>query len=115
MSLSQRNMGKKFCAYYGNQDDVLSAPFESLSAGFMVNKAFSDLIWNTEFFYSTTKSTAYSTPAAINQLDDAEGPWVKEDALFIFDDAQGNNALLDAFVYRPIRYFFRPRTMGLPV
>jgi len=104
--------GEEICAYYGNQDDVLSAPFESLSAGFMVNKAFNDLIWNSEFFYSTTKSTAYSTPAAINQLDDADGPWVKEDALFIFDDAQGNNALLDALYIDPFDTYLGQEQWG---
>ncbi|AIY66455.1 TonB-dependent receptor [Pseudoalteromonas piratica] len=93
--------GEQICAYYGNQDDVLRAPFESMSGGFMFNQAVGDLVWNTEMFYSKTKSTAYSTPAAINQLDDSEGPWVKEDALFIYDDANGNNPLLDSLYIDP--------------
>ena len=93
--------GEEICAYYGNQHDVLRAPFESLSGGFMFDKALGDMVWNTEFFYSKTKSSAYSTPAAINQIDDAEGPWVKEDALFIFDDANGNNSLLDSLYIDP--------------
>lgn len=93
--------GEQICAYYGNQDDVLRAPFESMSAGFMVNKALGELTWESEFFFSKTKSTAYSTPAAINQVDDGEGPYVKEDALFIYDDANGNNPLLDALYIDP--------------
>lgn len=93
--------GEQICAYYGNQDDVLSAPFESLSTGFMVNQSFENVVWKSDFFYSQTKSKAYSSPAAINQIDDSEGPWVKEDALFIFDNAAGENPLLDALYIDP--------------
>ncbi|MEJ6473262.1 TonB-dependent receptor domain-containing protein [Pseudoalteromonas piscicida] len=93
--------GEQICAYYGNQDDVLRTPFESMSGGAMFNQQLGDLTWKTEFFISKTKSTAYSTPAAINQLDDGEGPWVKEDALFIFDEQNGNNPLLESLYIDP--------------
>ncbi len=93
--------GEQICAYYGNQDDVLSTPFESISGGAMLNQQVGELTWKTEFFISKTKSTAYSTPAAINQIDDSEGPWVREDALFIYSDASGNNSLLDSLYIDP--------------
>ncbi|WP_017218132.1 TonB-dependent receptor domain-containing protein [Pseudoalteromonas sp. NJ631] len=93
--------GEQICAYYGNQDDVLSTPFESMSGGAMFNQQVGELTWKTEFFISKTKSTAYSAPAAINQIDDSEGPWVREDALFIYSDASGNNSLLDSLYIDP--------------
>jgi iron complex outermembrane receptor protein len=104
--------GEQICAYYGNQDDVLSAPFESLSAGFMLNQSFDSIVWKTDFFYSQTKAKAYSTPAAINQIDDSEGPWVKEDALFIFDDGNGNNPLLDALYIDPFDSYLGQELWG---
>ncbi len=104
--------GEQICAYYGNQDDVLRAPFESMSGGFIFNKTLQDTIWNTEFFYSKTKSTAYSSPAAINQVDDTDGPWVKEDALFIYDDENGNNTLLDALYIDPFNTYLGQEQWG---
>ncbi|MDP4534882.1 TonB-dependent receptor [Alkalimonas collagenimarina] len=77
--------GEQICAYYSNEDDVLQSPFKSASIGFMFNKELANnLRWNTDVFYSRTKSTSFSSPAPIDQLDDTEGAWVQEDALDIF-------------------------------
>jgi len=93
--LVETEYGEQICAYYGNDDDLLETPFESISSGFTFNKQISNLDWHTDFFFSKTKSMAQSSPAAINQLDDSEGVWVTEDALF---DAFGDGADL-AFSY----------------
>ena len=78
--------GEQICAYYGNQDDWLETPLQSQSAGFTYNKQFGDLVWKTDFFLSRNKSTSYSTPAPINQIDDSEGPFADESALNIYPD-----------------------------
>ncbi|CCQ10057.1 TonB-dependent receptor [Pseudoalteromonas luteoviolacea B = ATCC 29581] len=93
--------GESICGYYGNEDDVLAPPFESLSSGFMFSQNRGEHTFKSDFFYSKTKSKAFSSPAAINQIDDSEGPFVREDALFIFDDATGGNALLDSIYSDP--------------
>ncbi|MCC5824850.1 TonB-dependent receptor [Alkalimonas sp.] len=77
--------GEEICAYYSNEDDVLVSPFKSAAVGFMFNRDLANgLRWNTDLFYTRTKSTAFSSPAPIDQLDDSEGAWVQEDALDIF-------------------------------
>ncbi|GAB3023636.1 TonB-dependent receptor domain-containing protein [Bowmanella dokdonensis] len=92
--------GEEICAYYGNEDDWLETPLESVSAGFTYNKEFGDLNWKTDFFYTRTKSTSYSTPAPINQVDDSEGPFADETALDIFSDDIRND-LLDRIYIDP--------------
>ena len=92
--------GEQICAYYGNGDDVLSSPLESMSAGFNYTIDFDDITWKTNFFASRTKSVASSRPAAINRVDDTEGPYVDETALNIFpQDVQ--DALLDDIYIDP--------------
>ncbi|BBN82344.1 TonB-dependent receptor [Pseudoalteromonas sp. A25] len=93
--------GEQICAYYANQHDYLETPFESLSTGFMFNSTLAGLDWHTDFFYSQTKSQAYSSPAPINQLNDSDGPYILEDALFIYDQADGSNPLLDKLYIDP--------------
>ncbi|WP_333608569.1 TonB-dependent receptor plug domain-containing protein, partial [Arsukibacterium sp.] len=84
--------GEEICAYYGNEDDVLRSPIKSASAGLMFNRDLSNgLVWNTDLFYSRTKSTAVSSPAPINQLNDAEGAWVPENALDHFPGVTRDN------------------------
>jgi iron complex outermembrane receptor protein len=94
--------GEQICSYYANEDDVFSPPFESASTGFMFNLPLGQHTLKSDFFYSKTKSTAYSSPAAINQIDDSEGPYVSEEALFIFDDENGNNPLLSSLWIDPL-------------
>ncbi len=92
--------GEQICAYYGNEDDLLSTELESASAGFTYNKDFGDTTWFTDFFYSTTDSTSQSTPAPIDQVNDMEGPWAHEDALMVFDP-EVQDALYDAIYIDP--------------
>ena len=92
---------EQICAYYPNQDDYLETPFESLSTGFMFNSELGGLQWHTDFFYSQTKAKAYSSPSPINQINDDDGPYVLEDALFIYDNADGSNDLLDQLYIDP--------------
>ncbi|ATC94763.1 TonB-dependent receptor domain-containing protein [Pseudoalteromonas tunicata] len=99
--LTTTEYGEEICAYYPNQHDYLETPFESISAGLMLNSQFGEVQWHTDFFFSQTKSTAYSSPAPINQINDSDGPFVLEDALFIFDNADGSNALLDQLYIDP--------------
>ena len=87
--------GEEICAYYANEDDELRSALESTSAGFIYNHEFENVSWNTDFFYSKTKSTAVSSPAAIDQIDDSEGPWVSEDALY----GAFSQDVADALVY----------------
>ena len=80
-------LGEDICAYYANQDDQLESPFESQSAGFIFTKDVNGLVWNTDFFYSTTKSTAISSPAPIEQVEQVNpnhGAWIPETALDIY-------------------------------
>ncbi|QTH63504.1 TonB-dependent receptor [Psychrosphaera ytuae] len=99
--LVETEYGEMICAYYGNEDDYLETPFESFSTGFMHNVVIDDVKWATDFFFSTTKSKAYSSPSPINQLDDSDGPFVLEDALFIYDEQDGSNPLLDQLYIDP--------------
>lgn len=73
--------GEEICAYYANEDDQLLSDLESSSAGFIFSKELGELTWNTDFFYSRTKSTALSSPAPINRLDDDEASWAPLSAL----------------------------------
>ena len=73
--------GEEICAYYRNQDDQLLSALEASSAGLIFNKDIGDINWNTDVFFSRTKSTAVSSPAAIDQLDDKEGAWAPLSAL----------------------------------
>lgn len=73
--------GEDICAYYGNEDGQLNSARESSSAGLIFTKEVGDLVWNTDLFYSQSKSTAISSPAPINQLDDTDGAWAPEEAL----------------------------------
>lgn len=93
--------GEEICAYYANEDDFLETPFESVSVGFIHTMEVNDLIWNTDFIYTQSNSTSYSTPAPINQIDDREGPFVSE---FVFDqfpaelrDIVDNEVWIDPF------------------
>lgn len=99
--LVETEYGEQICAYYGNEDDYLDSPFESLATGFTFTQAVGDLNWKTDFFYSHTQSTAYSSPAPINQIDDSEGPYALEQSLFIFDQADGSNPLLEQLYIDP--------------
>jgi len=99
-ALVTTEFGEDICAYYGNEDDYLDTPFKSLSTGFIFNRAIGQLNWNTDFFYSRTQSTAYSSPSPINQLDDSEGPFADETALNIFPDAL-RDSLLDSIYIDP--------------
>ncbi len=90
--------GEDICAYYGNEDDMLNSDLKTGSLGFIFNKEIGDLTWNTDFFYSHTKSTASSKPAPINQIDDSDGPWVDETALDIFSDDVRNDLLDQMYI-----------------
>ena len=77
-------LGEDICAYYHNEDDELRSAMESSSAGFIFNRELGDVVWNTDFFYSRTKSSAVSSPAWIAPIDDDPdgAPWVDENTLF---------------------------------
>jgi len=90
--------GEDICAYYSNEDDMLNSELESASLGFMYSKEIGDITWNTDFFYSNSQSTALSRPAAINQIDDSDGPWVDETALDIFPEDVKNNLLDQMYI-----------------
>ncbi|MFK3870135.1 TonB-dependent receptor domain-containing protein [Pseudoalteromonas rhizosphaerae] len=96
--------GEDICAYYPNQDDYLDTPFESLSTGFMFNSSLGGVDWHTDFFYSQTKAKAYSSPSPINQINDEDGPFILEDALFIYDNADGSNDLMDQVFIDPFEF-----------
>ncbi|KKO44736.1 TonB-dependent receptor [Arsukibacterium ikkense] len=84
--------GEQICAYYANEDDVLRSPIKSVSGGLMFNRELANnVVWNTDLFYSRTKSTAVSSPAPINQLNDAEGAWAPENALDHFPGVTRDN------------------------
>nr|WP_205663184.1 TonB-dependent receptor [Alteromonas facilis] len=92
--------GEDICAYYGNQDDVLETPLESLSAGVTYEHAFKEVTLKADILFSNTESTSFSSPAPINQIDDEEGPWASEYALDFFSD-DVRDALLDAMYIDP--------------
>jgi len=73
--------GEDICAYYQNEDDMLNSELESGSLGFIFSKDIGDITWNTDFFYSHSKSSATSSPAPINQLDDSDAAWAPLSAL----------------------------------
>ncbi len=87
--------GEEICAYYANEDDELRSALETTSAGFIYSHDFDNMSWNTDFFYSKTKSTAVSSPAPIDQIDDSEGPWIGEEALY----GAFSQDVADALVY----------------
>lgn len=74
-------LGEEICAYYNNEDDYLETPLESASLGFMYTTSLGNIDWQTDFIYSTSSSTSFSTPAPINRVDDREGPFVDESVL----------------------------------
>jgi outer membrane receptor protein involved in Fe transport len=78
--------GESICAYYGNEDDYLETPFESASVGFIHSVEIGKISWNTDFIFSTTSSTSFSSPSPINQIDDREGPFVSESVFNQFSD-----------------------------
>ncbi|GGW54060.1 TonB-dependent receptor domain-containing protein [Alishewanella tabrizica] len=87
--------GERICAYYPNEDDVLRSPFQSAAAGLMFNKDLSSTLnWQTDVIYTRTKSTAVSSPAPINQLNDAEGAWAPESSLDIFPGTTRDNSFI---------------------
>lgn len=90
--------GEDICAYYSNEDDMLNSELETGSLGAIYSKDIGDLTWNTDFFYSHSKSSAISRPAAINQIDDSDGPWVDETALDIFSDDVRNDLLDQMYI-----------------
>ncbi len=90
--------GEEICAYYGNEDDVLETPLESASFGFIYSTSIGDVDWKTDFIYSSTSSTSFSTPAPINQLDDSEGAFVDESVLDLLSD---NFVVLDDLYIDP--------------
>ena len=89
---------EEICAYYGNQHDFLETPLESFSGGFTFNKSLGDIDWHSDFMLSHTASTSISTPAPINLINDADGPWVQIDALNVFDAATRNQLLDNLYV-----------------
>lgn len=93
--------GEQICAYYGNQDDYLDTPTESASAGFIYNKEIGDLTWNTDFFFTNTKSTSFSSPAPINQISDREGPFTSEFSFDIYPDALRDELLDNTYFDDP--------------
>lgn len=92
--------GEDICAYYPNEDDQLNSDLASYSTGAVFQRNFGDISWNTDVFFSNTKSVALSSPAPINQLDDSEGPYVDETALDIFGPAL-RDELLDQLYIDP--------------
>ena len=90
--------GEEICAYYGNEHDFLETPLESFSGGFTFNKSIGDIDWHTDFMVSHTSSTSISTPAPINLINDAEGPWVQIAALDVFDDVTRDQLLDNLYV-----------------
>lgn len=92
--------GEEICAYYPNEDDQLNSDLTSYSTGAIFQKEFGDISWDTDVFFSNTKSVALSSPAPINQLDDSEGPFVDESALDIFGPVL-RDALLDQLYIDP--------------
>ncbi|WP_371379684.1 TonB-dependent receptor domain-containing protein [Thalassotalea aquiviva] len=92
--------GEQICAYYRNEDDVLLPELESASAGFTYSKEIGEMFWNTDFFYSHSESVAKSSPSAILDLDDDDGPWVNETALEIFPQ-EVQDQLFDAIWIDP--------------
>lgn len=116
--------GEEICAYYGNEDDYLETPLESASLGFIYSLSLGDIDWKTDFVYSNSSSTSFSSPAPINQVDDREGPFVDEsvlnslsadfitvDQLFIdpFDTPAGR----ELFGFRFDARFSDPRTVEI--
>ncbi len=79
--------GEDICAYYDSQDAMLDSELESQSAGAIFSKQIGDIEWNTDFFFSRSKSVAMSRPAPIDQIDDSEGPFAPFSALDIYSEA----------------------------
>ena len=74
--------GEDICAYYRNEDDMLNSELETASLGLIFSKDIGELTWDTDFFFSHSKSTALSSPAFISQLADSNEPgWAPMSAL----------------------------------
>lgn len=80
--------GEEICAYYGNDDVLLDSELESYSTGAIYTKNLGGIEWNTDVFFSNTKSVALSRPAPINDEFDGEGPFVPYSALDIYSEQQ---------------------------
>lgn len=91
-------IGEEICAYYHNEDDELISELESASTGFVFSREIGGMTWDTDFFYSRTKSIAVSSPAPINRIDDTEGPFVPVTALDVFDDETKDALLYDMWI-----------------
>lgn len=98
--LTITEFGEEICAYYGNEDDYFETPLETLSGGFTYTYQGENVTWRTDLLASHTKSTSFSTPAPINQVDDEEGAWIGVEALDVLD-ADDRNAILDNLYVDP--------------
>lgn len=90
--------GEEICAYYGNEDDYLETPLESASIGFIHSMEFGEVSWNTDFMFSNTKSTSFSSPAPINQVNDSDGPFVSEDVIALLQPNLADIALNELWI-----------------
>ncbi|MBZ9612615.1 TonB-dependent receptor domain-containing protein [Rheinheimera maricola] len=97
-ALVTTELGEQICAYYPNEDDQLSTPFESSSAGFIFDTELGNVRWTSDFFYGQTKSTSQSSPAPINQVNDSEGPFADETVLDIFPENVRNDILDQIYI-----------------
>ena len=118
--------GEEICAYYANEDDYFETPFEALSAGLTFSRDIGDMRWKTDLMLSHNKSTSFSAPAPINQVNDEEGPWAPVEVLDIFSPEIRDDLLsrmwidpFDSFLGRELegfRYdarFSDPRTIDI--
>ena len=96
--LTITEFGEEICAYYANEDDYFETPLETLSGGFTYTYQGDNLTWRTDLLASHTKSTSFSTPAPINQVDDEEGAWIGVDALDVLDETTRNSILDNLYV-----------------
>lgn len=83
---TETEYGEDICAYYANGDVLLDSELESQSVGAIYSLDIGDMQWNTDFFFSRSKSVAVSTPAPINDEFDEEGPWAPFSALDIYSE-----------------------------
>lgn len=92
--LTITELDEEICAYYANEDDYFETPLETLSGGFTYTYQGNDITWRTDLLASHTKSTSFSTPSPINQVNDEEGAWIELDALNVLED-DARNAIID--------------------
>ena len=92
--LTITEFGEEICAYYANEDDYFETPLETVSGGFTYTYQADAFTWRTDLLASHTKSTSFSTPAPINQVDDEEGAWIALEALDVLDE-NARNTILD--------------------